>query len=137
MATTYLNIGTGSTGNAVAGTSTTTIGAIFNLTGDNGQAVDIQLYNAYSPAVLQSLGLSSGANTISTSNCPALAKAGGVILIPPSGNTTSLTLKGVSGDTGIALSLTAPTMLTFATTPPTSFVITTGGAITGFFLAWI
>lgn len=135
MSTTYTNIGTGTGG---AGTATVSLNAVFNLTGNNpGQSVDIQLFNANSPAVVQVLTLASGANTINATNCPAIATAGGVILIPPAANTQTIVLKGVTGDTGVALSKVAPTTLTFGTTPPTSFVLTTGGAITGMKLAWI
>lgn len=132
MATTNLTIGTGSGG---VGTSTTTLSTVFNIAG-NGQAVDLSLYNAFSPAVVQSLDLASGFNAINTTTCPALARAGGVFLIPPAGNTQTLTLKGVTGDTGIALSLTAPTFLSLTTSPP-NFGITAGGTVTGFKLAFV
>ena len=72
MSTTNLSIGTGSGG---VGTSTTTLGAVFNIAG-TGQAIDFQLYNAYSPAVVQSLDLASGFNAINTTTCPALAADG-------------------------------------------------------------
>lgn len=135
MATTYTNIGTTTGG---SGTSTISTTAAFNLTGNNpGVAVDIQLFNSNSPAVVQAINLISGANTINATNCPALANAGGLILIPPTNNTQSITLKGASGDTGIVLSKVAPTTLTFDVTPPTSFVLTTGGGITGMKFAWI
>lgn len=135
MATTYTNIGTTTGG---AGASTTDLNVAFNLTGNNpGQSVDVQLFNPNSPAVVQVLNLVSGATTINATNCPALANAGGVVLIPPVGNTQAITLKGASGDTGIALSKVAPTMIAFDVAPPTSFVLTTGGAITGFKLAWV
>jgi len=87
-------------------------------------------------ATVQSLTLSSGANTINATTCPALAQCGGVVLIPPTSNGQTITLKGTSGDTGIALSLTEPTVLTFPVAPPSSFVITTNGTIAGFKLAF-
>jgi len=133
MATIPINIGTGSGG---VGTTSTEIKGTFDLGGDTGESFDFAIYNANSPAVVQYLSLSSGANTINSTTCPALAQCGGVVLIPPSGNGQTITLKGVSGDTGIALSLTAPTVLTFAVSPPSSFVLTTNGTIAGFKLAF-
>lgn len=40
-----------------------------------------------------------------------------VLIIPPSANTNALTLKGVSGDTGILISKTQPTLVTLGTAP--------------------
>src|SRR5579863_9172690 len=37
----------------------------------------------------------------------------GVTIVPPPGNAVTLTLKGVTGDTGILLSPTQPTVLSF------------------------
>jgi len=119
------------------GTSNTTLKSVFDFGGEEATGLDFTMYNANSPAVVQYLDLANGANTINSTTCPALAQAGGVVLIPPSGNGQTITLKGVTGDTGIALSLTAPTFIPFAVSPPSSFVITTNGAITGFKLAFI
>ncbi len=68
--------------------------------------------------------LASGANTITV---PSWAV--GCLIIPNSGNATALTLKGVTGDTGVPLSETTPTLLNF-TTPPASFVLTAGALFT-------
>lgn len=73
----------------------------------------------------------SGANTITP---PVGATA--VCIIPPSGNVTSITLKGVTGDTGVPLSLTNPTWLSLVASPGT-FVLTTGGIIVGVELFYI
>lgn len=134
--TTFIPFGaTNATG---VGTSTINLTARFNFTGTTlGNAVDFQLFNAQSPCDVQSLNLVSGANTINAAACPALASAGGVWLIPPTGNIVTITLKGVTGDTGVALSMTAPTFLAFNSTPPTSFVLTTSDVINGFKLAWV
>jgi hypothetical protein len=51
---------------------------------------------------------------------------------PPVGNLVALTLKGVTGDTGIAISPNQPFVLTFANPlAPPAFGLTSGGAITG------
>lgn len=135
MATTYLTLGVGTGGVA---TCTLNLTARFNFIGTTmGNALDFELFNANSPCDIQSLNLTSGVNTINATNCPAITSAGGVFLIPPAGNSTAVTLKGASGDTGIALSLTAPTFVPFTIVPPTSFVLTTGGAITGYKLAFV
>lgn len=68
----------------------------------------------------QIISLNSGANTITV---PTGATV--VLIVPPTENTNSLTLKGVSGDTGVALSKTLPTALTLASV--SSFVLSAGG----------
>jgi hypothetical protein len=70
--------------------------------------------------------LASGANTVTV---PTWAV--GCIITPPTSNTVALTLKGVTGDTGILIGLNAPLMLSFPATPPTSFVITAASITTG------
>lgn len=67
-------------------------------------------------------GLSSGANTVSVPTGTTL-----VIIIPPTTNTETITLKGVSGDTGRQISKTKPTILAWET--GSDFVLTTSGAI--------
>lgn len=64
-----------------------------------------------------------------TVNVPSFAA--GVILVPNTANTAALTLKGIAGDTGIAISPNNPSLLSFPTSPPASFVITAGSGYTG------
>lgn len=128
-----INIGTGTGG---VGSLNLIIQAIANFDQQAAQMYDATLWNPNTPANIQTLNLTSGANTISASNCPSIAQAGGVILIPPPSNAVTITLKGSSGDTGVPLSTNAPTVWTFATVPPTSFVLTTGSTIAGFRLLW-
>jgi hypothetical protein len=68
--------------------------------------------------------LSSGANTISVPTGTTL-----VIIVPPTTNTQTLTLKGVTGDTGVQLKKTKPTILAWQT--GSSFVLTAGASIAG------
>lgn len=135
MSTVFLNTGTGANGVAAA---TVTLQAVADwLAGQNGEMVNFQLFNSNSPAVVQAISLISGANTINSTNCPAIATAAGCFIIPPAGQGTTITLKGVTGDTGIPIAFTgAPTMLSFANPPPTSFVLTTNSTITNLFLVW-
>lgn len=132
MATTHQNVGIGSGG---AGVSLVSITAGFTIS-TPGLALDTQLVNVNSPCTPQVLNLISGNNTINATTCPALPQAGGVVLIPPTGNGQALTLKGVALDTGLSISTVAPTVYSFSPAPPTSFVINAGGAVTGFGLLW-
>jgi len=76
--------------------------------------------------------LASGFNTITV---PQLPVPVGVVIIPPSTNTATVTLKGVTGDTGIRLHKTKPYMLTFdSTAVPATFGLTVGASITDPFL---
>ena len=80
--------------------------------------------NASSPGMVETKALSSGFNSITV---PSGSKS--VTLVPPSGNTVTLTLKGVTGDTGIGLHLTDPTVIALATAQAT-IGITTSSTVT-------
>lgn len=84
--------------------------------------------NAASQGGVQVITLSSGANTITIPLGGTVPTA--VTIVPPTGNQNSITLKGVTGDTGIALHLTDPTSLALASSV-TTFVLTAGATITG------
>jgi hypothetical protein len=62
---------------------------------------------------------------------PANPAPTGCVIIPPAANTQSLALKGIAGDTGVALSRNLPSLVTFDSTPPASIVLTSGAAIAG------
>lgn len=128
MSTTQIPIGVGANG---TGVSAVAINVGWNIA-TPGTALDVLLVNVNSPCTPQVINLSSGNNTINATVCPALPQAGGVVLIPPTGNGQLLTLKGITADTGISISRAAPTVYTFSPTPPSSFVINAGGAVTGF-----
>lgn len=89
--------------------------------------------NAGSPGSITIHTLSSGFNVI------AIPTGGsspvGATVVPPVGNTQTMTLKGVTGDTGIGMHLTNPSVITLATTT-TTFGITAGGTITGLRVIW-
>lgn len=71
------------------------------------------------------LSLASGANTITV---PAGATM--CIIIPPTTNTTvTLTLKGVTGDTGVPIAKATPTVLTLGTLA--TFCLTASGILAG------
>lgn len=90
--------------------------------------------NSSSPGSVSIYTLTTGANTITLPTGGSTPK--GATLVPPSGNTQTLTLKGVSGDTGITLHKTNPTTITFDATPPANFILTAGGTITGLRIVW-
>lgn len=89
--------------------------------------------NTVAPGDVDILTLVSGANTITLPTGGSTPKA--ATILPPSGNTQTLTLKGVTGDTGIALHKTDPSTVTFDTTV-TQFILTVGGTITGLRIIW-
>ena len=73
--------------------------------------------------------LQSGANTITV---PATPATSGCIIALPATNTAITTLKGVSGDTGIALGKTTTTVLNWdVTAAPASFVLNSASTQTG------
>jgi hypothetical protein len=89
--------------------------------------------NVTSPAAVEIKSLASGANTITVPTGGTVPKA--VTIIPPTGNQDTLTLKGVTGDTGIALHLTDPFTISLATSV-TTFVITAGDDMDGVRFYW-
>ena len=72
--------------------------------------------NGSSPGAIDVVALVAGPNTITVPT-----GATGATIIFPLTNTSQPTLKGIAGDTGIALALTSPTSIGLATV--TSFVI--------------
>lgn len=76
--------------------------------------------------------LASGFNQITVP-----ADASGVIITFDSTSTVTKTLKGVTGDTGILLDPNGTSYLTFDTTPPASFGITTSAEDTGLFTTFL
>ena len=73
--------------------------------------------------------LASGANTITVPTTPAPT---GCLITLPATNTQVTTLKGVAGDTGIAIGKTSSFLLTWdPTAPPASFVLSSAAAQTG------
>lgn len=89
--------------------------------------------NSASPGSVEIKTLSSGANTITVPTGGSTPSA--VTILPPAGNTVTITLKGVTGDTGVALHLTDPTTIALATTV-TTFCLTTSNTLTGIRFYW-
>jgi hypothetical protein len=86
--------------------------------------------NSSSPGSIQYINLASGFNGI---NVPTSAVA--ATIVPPAGNATSITLKGVTGDSGIRLHNTDPTTIALHSSV-SSIGLTAGDAITGVRIFW-
>lgn len=103
-------------------------------TGDVGGTQEIAAAdNTASPGSVEIKTLSSGLNTITVPTGGSTPTA--VTIVPPSDNTTSITLKGVTGDTGVRLHNTDPTTIALDSSV-TTFALTTGAAITGVRFYW-
>jgi len=79
--------------------------------------------NNDSPGSSEVVELASGPNTITPPD-----GATGVTIVPLTTNSTLMTLKGVTGDTGIALALTSPTSI--GLNGSNTFVITAAAIMT-------
>lgn len=115
---------------SVTATRTTTIVYSGNVVGT--QTISAAS-NAASPGKVDIVTLASGANTIS-------APTGGttpvsLTIVPPAGNTVLMTVKGVTGDTGVPIHKTDPTTLALDSTF-SSFCLTAAGIITGVRFYW-
>jgi len=89
--------------------------------------------NANSAGVIEVKTLALGPNTITVPTSGTVPTA--VTMIPPVGNVNVITLKGVAGDTGIALHLTDPTTISIPSTL-VSFVLNAAATVTGIRLIW-
>lgn len=107
--------------------------AISGLTGGGSQNVG-PVQKTITSTILdrrEGVDLSSGFNSI---DAPVGAK--GVIFIPPTDNAETLTLKGVTGDTGIPLDPASPAFIPLDGTGA-NFGITAGGAVSDCVLQFI
>ena len=96
------------------------------MTGDlvfNQSIPETPAANASSPGIVTVLNLVNGFNQIDKPT-----GAIGVTIYPPTGNIITLTLKGVTGDTGISMHLTHPLSLGLGASV-TNFGITTNGTV--------
>lgn len=90
--------------------------------------------NPVSPGIITFMDLASGPNTVTA---PPIADAipTALTIVPPTVNTVLITLKGVSGDTGIPLNLVDPTTIALNTTF-VSLVLDAADDAGGFQLIW-
>ena len=90
--------------------------------------------NTASPASVTVQTLSSGFNSVTVPSSTGVTVTA-VTVVPPAGNTTSITVKGVTGDTGIRLHNTDPTSLSIFS-DVTAVGLTAGAAIQGVRFYW-
>lgn len=90
--------------------------------------------NTDAAASIEIKTLASGANTITVPTGGDTVPTS-VTIVPPSNNDTSITVKGVTGDTGVRIHNTDPTTLALDD-GVTTFCLTAGGTINGVRLYW-
>lgn len=81
--------------------------------------------------LITSSSIVAGDTTITVPSTSATA----VIIVPGSTAPTTAKLKGIAGDTGVALSVTNPAVISLATV--SSFVITTTGSTSTYTFIWL
>lgn len=111
--------------------ATSTIRIVGQVEGLASGVFDFDVTSTSSLGLPDFVNLAGGANTITV---PSTSYTH-VLILPPSGNVQTITLKGVSGDTGIAQSVTKPVLLSLSSV--STFVLTAGGSITGVILVWM
>jgi hypothetical protein len=90
--------------------------------------------NTASPCKVEIVTLASGANTVVLPSGGTTSKAV-TIVMPSSNSTVTITLKGVTGDTGVVLHKTDPTSIAL-NSPITTFVLTASAELVGVTLIW-
>lgn len=104
-------------------------GAIISASTGTKNIGPIELTSASANPQVQRIELQAGANTITVPTTPGTS---GCIIVLPSTNTSVTTLKGVGGDTGIAIGKVTTTVLNWdSTAPPASFVLSSVSTQTG------
>ena len=99
--------------------------------------LDILLSN-YAVLVDGTINLSSGFNNTGLLANPDTTNARIFIFIPPYNNSTSITLKGVTGDTGLLQNPNGMILLTMpSSSAPSAVGITAGNTITGCRVIWL
>lgn len=89
----------------------------------------INLANATSPYNVQQVVLAAGTNTIYT---PTITTPAGCIITLPSTNTSLVTLKGITGDTGVPIGKTGSIVLSWdSANVPVYFVLSSASTQTG------
>jgi hypothetical protein len=112
------------------GTATLAIQLTLSATSDEPLPLD-QIINNYSPSADVTVTTASATFQAFTTLSPSItANSRGVVLIPPAGNTTVITLKGVTGDTGFLLHPNGIAVLPFsAAGVPTSGILTASSIV--------
>lgn len=90
--------------------------------------------NAASPGSVTVQTLASGFNSVTVPSTTGVTVVACTV-VPPTGNTTAITLKGITGDTGIRLHNTDPSTITIHS-DVTAIGLTAGAQITGVRFFW-
>ena len=90
--------------------------------------------NTSSAGMIEIRDLASGFNSITVPTGGATVPTA-VTIIPPSGNATAITVKGVTGDTGLRVHNTDPFTISLHSSV-TAVGLTAGGAIAGVRFHW-
>ena len=88
--------------------------------------------NSAAPGDIDIFSLTTGDNTISVPTGGSTVKA--ATIIPPSGNTQVIKIKGAGGDTGVNIHKTDPTSLGLDSV--SSFILNVAGNVTGLRIVW-
>lgn len=104
--------------------------------GLNGSYVFNAVSNALAPGDIDIFTLPTGSTVIAFPTGGSLCQGG--TIIPPTGNTSTITVKGTTADTGIAIGKVDPTSFAFDTSSTTqsSIVLTVGTTISGLRIVW-
>lgn len=90
--------------------------------------------NVASPGAVTVQALALGFNSVAVPASTGITVTA-VTIVPPAGNATSITLKGVTGDTGIRIHDTDPTSIALHSSV-TAIGLTAGAAIEGVRFHW-
>ena len=106
-------------------------------TGDlNGSFMFPAANNALAPGDIDIFTLPTGSTVIPFPTGGTTCS--GATIIPPAGNTNSITLKGTTTDTGVQIHKTDPSSIALDTTATTqtSIVLTVSSTVTGLRVVW-
>jgi molybdopterin-binding protein len=116
-----------------SGASVTVTGSVTSMLGGNINIGPATFTSLISNGTIQHVVLQAGANTITVPTQTANV-SGGVLIVLPATNTSVTTLKGVTGDTGIAIGKTSFSLITWdPAAVPASFVLTSVSTQTGLY----
>lgn len=92
--------------------------------------------NANAPGDMDVLTLPTGDTVVAFPTGGTVVQ--GATIIPPAGNTNTITVKGTTADVGVAIHRTDPTSIGFDTnvTTQTSIVFTVSATVTGLRIVW-
>jgi hypothetical protein len=89
--------------------------------------------NVVAPGAVELRNLAIGFNSFNVPTGGSVPVA--VTIVPPAGNTVQITLKGITGDTGVLLHLTQPSSIAIAPAQ-TTIGLTAAATVTGVRFYW-